>query len=38
MEELMKAEIESERESYSSSPPLDDCMLPLLPESMANWR
>lgn len=25
---------ESARESYSSSPPLDDCKLPLFPESM----
>lgn len=30
----MKAEIDSARESYSSSPPLEDCILPLLPESM----
>lgn len=30
-----KAEIDSARESYdSSSPPLDDCILPLLPESI----
>ena len=29
-----KAEIDSARESYSSSPPLEDCILPLFPESM----
>lgn len=29
-----KAEIDSARESYSSSPPLEDCILPLLPESI----
>lgn len=29
-----KAEIDSTRESYSSLPPLEDCKLPLLPESM----
>lgn len=40
-EEFKKADIDSDRESYSSSPPLDDCTLPLLPESMAaggNYR
>lgn len=32
---LKKAETDSARESYSSSPPLEDCRLPvLLPESM----
>lgn len=32
-----KAEMDSPRESYSSSPPLDDCMLPLLlPESIVS--
>lgn len=30
-----KVETDSARESYSSSPPLEDCILPLFPESMA---
>lgn len=29
-----EAEIESEGDSNSSSPPLEDCILPLFPESM----
>ena len=31
---LKKAEIDSAREAYSSSPSLEDCILPLFPESI----